>query len=525
MQRKKATYMKNLISYLLTTISLVVPVTFVISIIVGKLIKIPKDLWNTYVFTQIMMGIFLVLVASTKNFLMYIRPSLQIVDMLKDTVEDHNLTNRITIRTRSEIGELGRYFNLLIETVQGIMKNISGTTTVLNKSSQSLLNVSDQLTVNSGNVNTRAEAVTKTISEMTGSVEITAKELSKVSSTMSNVNTSVGEISKTTKNLASASSQTSHVVSQVTGIVEQISGSISSASGSAREVSNSVGSVATAVKEISLSLTEISRNCERSIHITSDAGQNAKDTNAIIEKLNHSSKQIGKIIGVINDIADQTNMLALNAAIEAAGAGEAGKGFAVVANEVKELAKQTAEATEEIGDQIDAMQNNMTGAVKAVETITEVIKEIMSITGTIAAAVTEQTAITGDISTSVIKAAEKSNLITKEIGDLVINANSASDSLSEAAKGVNAIAQSVLELSVSSNEVSQSSEMAFEKIQTITQSTMEISTAAGVVSRNTQEIAAAFKDVTTGSSKTSQSAKELSEVAKKLETLVQQFKI
>ena len=119
------------------------------------------------------------------------------------------------------------------------------------------------------------------------------------------------------------------------------------------------------------------------------------------------SRQIGKIVNVISDIADQTNMLALNASIEAAGAGEAGKGFAVVANEVKELAKQTAEATEEISQQIEDMQFNITCAVGSMETITDVTKEITHITNTIAAAVTEQSAITGEISNSIVRASQK----------------------------------------------------------------------------------------------------------------------
>ena len=127
---------------------------------------------------------------------------------------------------------------------------------------------------------------------------------------------------------------------------------------------------------MSSSLNEVSKNCQKESQIAANANNQAKSTRDLMERLGVSSKEIGKVIEVINDIADQTNLLALNATIEAASAGEAGKGFAVVANEVKELAKQTAQATDQIGRQIEEMQNNTGNAVAAIEDITKIIEEI-----------------------------------------------------------------------------------------------------------------------------------------------------
>ena len=249
------------------------------------------------------------------------------------------------------------------------------------------------------------------------------------------------------KTLASASDKTSKGVEEVNKSVVQIAGNTKNVSNFAQEVSVSVNSIVVAIKEINISLNEISKNCVRSKNITTDAKTKAKDTNDIIEKLNSSSKQIGKIVNVINDIADQTNMLALNAAIEAAGAGEAGKGFAVVAGEVKELAKQTADATDEIGQQITSMQENMLNAVHAMETIAQVIDEITGITSTIAASVSQQSAIAGDISNAVVTSAEKVSFITEKMEDIAEKSQFVANSISEASTGVKDIAQTASELS------------------------------------------------------------------------------
>jgi methyl-accepting chemotaxis protein len=149
--------------------------------------------------------------------------------------------------------------------------------------------------------------------------------------------------------------------------------------------------------------------------VASSAVHAAETTNATITKLGESSAEIGKVIKVITSIAQQTNLLALNATIEAARAGEAGKGFAVVANEVKELAKETAKATEDISQKIEAIQGDTKSAVTAIAEIGEIISKINDYQNTIASAVEEQTATTNEISRNVSEAAKGSTEIAQNI--------------------------------------------------------------------------------------------------------------
>jgi methyl-accepting chemotaxis protein len=175
--------------------------------------------------------------------------------------------------------------------------------------------------------------------------------------------------------------------------------------GAGEQVSENVGTVATAVDELSSSIQEIARSSSDASRVATEAVEAAEATNRNIAQLGGSSAEIGKVLEVITAIAEQTNLLALNATIEAARAGEAGKGFAVVAGEVKELAKETATATEDISARIAAIQVDTDEAVAAIATIGDIIGRIADMQTTIASAVEEQTATTDEIARSIREAA------------------------------------------------------------------------------------------------------------------------
>jgi methyl-accepting chemotaxis protein len=230
------------------------------------------------------------------------------------------------------------------------------------------------------------------------------------------VSSSATELQASSRSMATTSDETSRQ-SQVVAAASE-------------EATKNVETVSSAAEELSASISEIAQHVQQASSMTSQAVEEARTTNLTIKDLGESSNEIGQVVKVITSIAQQTNLLALNATIEAARAGEAGKGFAVVANEVKELARQTAKATEEISQKINAIQSSTTGAAEAVGSIGESIEKINEIATTIASAVEEQTAATNEISRNVTEAAKG----TAEVSSNIVGVSQASE---EAGKGAN----------------------------------------------------------------------------------------
>lgn len=318
------------------------------------------------------------------------------VDMVMELGKG-NLAVRLNLRRGDEIGTLTRTLDTFAQGQSNVIKEIQGSSTTLSTASEELSAVSTQLAAN-------------------------AEEMTAQSNT-------------------------------VASATEQATANVNNISASAEEMSTGVSTVATAIEEMSSSLNEVSRNCQKESQIAANANNQAKSTRDLMERLGVSSREIGKVIDVINDIADQTNLLALNATIEAASAGDAGKGFAVVANEVKELAKQTAQATEQIGRQIEEMQNSTGSAVTAIEEITKVIEEINSISHTIVSAVEEQSATVNEIAKTVGGASVAATEIARNVGESAKGLSEVSSNIqgvnkaaSDTAGGVQNIKQSSQEL-------------------------------------------------------------------------------
>jgi methyl-accepting chemotaxis protein len=228
--------------------------------------------------------------------------------------------------------------------------------------------------------------------------------------------------------VAASSEELSASSAQISASAEETSAQSSVVASAAEEVSRNVSTVAAGAEQMGASIREIATNAAEASEVASRAVLAAETTTATVAKLGESSAEIGNVVKVITSIAEQTNLLALNATIEAARAGEAGKGFAVVANEVKELAQETAKATEDIARRVEAIQGDTTAAVSAIEEISHIVAQISDRQTTIASAVEEQTATTHEISRSVQEAATGST----EIAGNITGVSSAADSTTQA---------------------------------------------------------------------------------------------
>lgn len=259
----------------------------------------------------------------------------------------------------------------------------------------------------------------------------------------------VKTLSETSSQLAAAAEELTATATQLSSNAQKTTSESNTASGSADSVSSGVQAVATNTEEMLASIKELSKSASSSAEMAKSSALKAQETNKTISKLGASSQEIGTVVKVISSIAQQTNLLALNATIEAARAGDAGKGFAVVANEVKELAKQTAKATEDIANKVATIQNDSEGAVSAIGEIAKSIDQLNSISMTIAAAVEEQTATTNEVSRIVLESSQAVKGIASSVREVSKGATESSVGAAqtlEAARGLSLLAEKLADL-------------------------------------------------------------------------------
>lgn len=255
-----------------------------------------------------------------------------------------------------------------------------------------------------------------------------------------------GRIGQMVQTLSNASGQLETTASSMSGTAAQAREQAGSASQQAEQVGGGVQTVASAAEELTASIREISRQVAQATRVTEQAVESVKQTDATVRALANGADRIGEVVGLITSIAGQTNLLALNATIEAARAGESGKGFAVVASEVKNLASQTAKATDEISTQIAEIQEATQKAVSAIQGIVSTIDEVSAINRTIAAAVEEQNTATAEIATTVQQTAAATSTVTRNIASVSGAANETGRAATDVLKAAESLSSQSTEL-------------------------------------------------------------------------------
>jgi methyl-accepting chemotaxis protein len=408
-----------------------------------------------------------------------------------------DLTVRLDIESKDEVGDMAGDLNKSVINLRDIMTKLSDTVRSLSDSSGKLSSLSSQMASSAEETNAQ-----------TGTVAAAAEQ---ISASVGAASSAAEEASLSTGDIAGMTEEMSSTFDDVAVFARKTAENVRNVADSGDEIASDIELIATSVEEMTVSLNEVAKNTAQASHISQNAASRTLEMNAKMEALENASKQIGKIVGVIKDIADQTNMLALNATIEAAGAGEAGKGFAVVAGEVKELARQSADATDEISNQIEQIQNSTTDVVAAIREINGIINEIAGINQVIASSAEEQTSAAGEISKSVSKNAR--------------SVKSVAENTSESARLVSEISRSVDETSRTANEVAKHVEKLSNGAKDVALSSAEVSRGVQDISRDIQNISAASKETAIGAAQTRHASEDMDRIAQSLSEIVKRFKV
>ena len=424
-----------------------------------------------------------------------------------------------------EIGEMINSFEISFKNVRELITELVQGVSSLATANQELSSTSDEMAKSAKELSMRVTSTSTESEKISSKATEIAIATEEATSTVLSVSTANEQMSANTKAMTQNATQASNNLNSIIQSVNDVAKNIELVAQNSEDAAENVNTSASAIEEMSSSLMEVSKITINASKFSEDATIQSNETAEIMINLETSAGEIGKIVDVINDIADQTNMLALNATIEAASAGDAGKGFAVVANEVKELSKQTSEATNKIAKQISDVRIVTSQAVKSIKSITKTITELNSINTNIAASVEEQTATVSEIAQAISLAAEKSIEAGRFSSEISSSVHEITVSLSNAGTGVNEIARNSEELAGASIEVASNSNNSTRLVNEISQKINEISNGVNAIVTNIDDINNVSIDNANGADNLKLASNNLSELAESIRFMISKFKV
>ena len=372
--------------------------------------------WQTIELLLMLSSLVLAIIFGIYVSNLIVNPLKKAVSMLEDiAVGEGDLTARMEVQSSDEIGELAKWFNIFIEKLQVLVKDIASDAALLSMASASLSKLSAKMVASSETVASQAIQATKATEETTANINSIASATEEMSVNVQNVSTTAVEMSQNVDRVAESVEGTSKELSGVANYAKE-------GSDIANKAMNQSGS--------------------------------AKDT---IEELGRAAKDIGDVTALITRIAEQTNLLALNATIEAATAGDAGKGFAVVANEIKELANQSADAAKSIANRIKGVQGNTSNAIQVINDVSDIINTINKSSSRILESVEHQQNTATKISGNVVQARTGTNDIASSIAEVASGANDMANTAATAAEGIKGLLSNIQSVSDAARESNHSS--------------------------------------------------------------------
>jgi methyl-accepting chemotaxis protein len=381
-------------------------------------------------------------------------PMVRVAGAMRDLAGgDGDLTFRLRVESSDEVGQLAEQVNAFLGKLQTVMREVADNASTLSASSDELASISDRLVENSQSVSEGASAVAERTHEVSSSIEA----------------------------VASAAQEATRNVSAVSSSTDQMSQNMAQVSLAAEAVASNAVEVEGSIRDISDAMATIRGNTEKAATVSRQGAEKATPVQQLLRELTASAEATGKIVALIQKVADQTNLLSLNASIEAASAGEAGKGFAVVANEVKDLARETTEATKKIELQISDMQSFTRQSVGAIGQIIELMEGAHAINSAIAKAVEDQT----QTSAKVFEATSDS---TKMIADVTGNIGEASNMAAEVAGKASDLMRGISNISENAGKAARGALEVGSHIEAVRLSAVDSSTEASSVRKRSQSL-------------------------------------